>query len=62
MVPDPRSRAWQKKQLEKVMRRIRENAVGRADYSTGDFVEDVKRVCARKAVPFDNDLFNELTE
>ncbi len=42
------------------MRRIRDNAVGRADYSTSDFVEDVKRACAREAVLFDNDMLNEL--
>lgn len=59
-LPDPRSRAWQKTQLEKVVRRVRDSAVGRADYSPGDFVEDVKRACAREDVPFDNDLFSEL--
>ncbi len=58
--PDPRSRAWQKKQLGKIVRRIREVSVGRADYSAGDFIEDVKRACARGCVAFDNDLFNEL--
>ncbi len=57
---NPRSRAWRKKQIEKIARRIRDNAVGRADYSTSDFIEDVKRACAREAVPFDNDMFNEL--
>jgi hypothetical protein len=50
---DPGNRAWRKKQLGKIVRRIRENAVGRADYSASDFVEDVKRACAREAVPFD---------
>ncbi len=30
------------------------------DYSTSDFVEDVKRACAREAVHFDNDMFQEL--
>ncbi len=59
-VTDPRNRAWQKKQLAKIVRRIREIAVGRTDYSMGDFAEDVKRACAREAVPFDNDIFNEL--
>jgi hypothetical protein len=59
-LPDPGNRAWRKKQLAKIIRRIQENAVGRADYSAGDFVEDVKRACAREAVPFDNDIFNEL--
>jgi hypothetical protein len=58
--PDSGNRAWRKKQLDKIVRRIQENAVGRADYSTGDFVEDVKRACARETVPFDNDIFNEL--
>ncbi len=57
---NPRSRAWRKKQLEKVVRRIRDNAVGCADYSTSDFVEDVKCACAREAVLFDNDIFNEI--
>ena len=57
----PRNRAWQKKQLEKIVRRIRDNSVGRANYSTSDFVEDVKCACARESVPFDNDIFNELT-
>ena len=57
---NPRSRAWRKKQLERIVRRIRDNAVGSDDYSTGDFLEDVKRACAREGVPFDNDLYNEL--
>jgi hypothetical protein len=59
-VPDRRSRVWRKKQFEKIVLRIRDNAVGRADYSRIDFLEDVKRACAREGVPFDDDLFNEL--
>jgi GTP cyclohydrolase FolE2 len=59
-LPDSGNRAWRKKQLEKIVRRIRENAVGRTDYSAGDLVEDVKRACAREAVAFDNDIFDEL--
>ncbi len=59
-VPDPRNRAWQKKQLEKIVRRIRDNSVGREGYSRIDFVEDVKCACAREGVAFDHDLFNEL--
>src|SRR5439155_15300337 len=39
---DPRNRVWQKKQLEKIVRRIRDNTVGSADYSRTDFTEDVK--------------------
>jgi hypothetical protein len=31
-----------------------------ASYSMSDFVEDVKRNCAREDVMLDNDLFNEL--
>lgn len=57
----PRNRAWQKKQLEKIVRRLRHNSVGRADYSTVDFVEDVKCACARESIAFDNDIFTELT-
>ena len=59
-VPDPRNRAWQKKQLGKIVARIHENAVGRAGYSSIDLLEDVKCACAREAVLFDDDLYNEL--
>ena len=59
-LPEPCNRAWQKKQLEKVVRRIRDSSVGRAGYSGVDFVDDVKCMCAREGVPFDNDIFNEL--
>jgi DNA-binding Lrp family transcriptional regulator len=31
-LPDPLNRAWHKKQLEKVVRRVRDNAVGRGGY------------------------------
>ncbi len=57
----PHNRARQKKLLRNIVQRIRDNAVGRADYSTSDFIEDVKCACARESVPFDNDLFNDLT-
>ena len=56
----PRNRAQQKKQLEKIVRRIRDNSIGRTDYSTGDFIGDVKCACARERILFDNDLFNQL--
>jgi hypothetical protein len=58
--PDPRNRAWQKKRLEKIVHKVRDISVGRANYSTADFVEDVKCSCAREGVVFENDLFNEL--
>src|SRR5206468_2858487 len=56
----PHNRAWQKKQLEKIVRRTRDSSVGRAGYSGTDFLEDVKCACAREGLPFDNDIFNEL--
>jgi hypothetical protein len=59
-VPDGRQRAWQKKQLKDVVSRIRENSVGRADYSAIDFREDVKCACVREGVVFNDDLYNEL--
>jgi hypothetical protein len=59
-IPDLRNRAWQKKRLEKIVRRIRDGTVGRADYSAIDFLEDVKCACAREGVRFDDDIFNEL--
>jgi hypothetical protein len=58
--PDPRNRSWQKKRLEKIVHKIRDISVGRANYSMADFVEDVKCNCAREGVVFENDLFNEL--
>ncbi len=33
---------------------------GLAGYSTGDFIEDDKRACARETITFDNDIFNDL--
>jgi hypothetical protein len=58
--PDPRNRAWQRKRLEKIVHRIRDNSVGRSGYSIADFVEDVKCTCGREGVQFNNDIFNEL--
>ncbi len=59
-LPDPRNRARQKKQLGNLVRRIRDNSVGRADYSEIDFLEEVKCACAREGIIFDDDIFNEL--
>jgi hypothetical protein len=58
--PDRYNRAWQKKQLGSIVRRIRDSARGRGKYSEIDFVEDVKCACAREGVIFENDLYNEL--
>jgi hypothetical protein len=59
-IPDPRNRAWQKKQLEKIVRRIRDSTVGHDRYAAIDFLEDVKCACAREGVRFDDDIFNGL--
>jgi hypothetical protein len=59
-IPDSRNRVWKKKQLEKIVRRIRDSTVGHAGYSAIDFLEDVKCACAREGVRFDDDIFNEL--
>jgi hypothetical protein len=61
-IPDQRRRAWHKKQFEEIVYRLRENAAGRADYTSIDFLEDVKCACAREGVVFDNDLFNDLVK
>jgi hypothetical protein len=58
--PDLRNRAFQKKRLEKIVRRVRESHIGKANYSSIDFVADVKAACAQESLQFDNDLFNEL--
>jgi len=59
-IPDPRNRVRQKKQLGNIVRLIRDNSVGRANYSEIDFREDVKCACAREGVVFDNDIYDEL--
>jgi hypothetical protein len=59
---DPRNRARQKKQLGNIVRKIRDNSVGRAEYSEIDFREDVKHACAREGVVFNDDIFNELAD
>ncbi len=52
------NRAWQKKQFERIVHRVRDCSVGQAGKSTIDFLEDVK--CAREGVVFDDDIYNEL--
>jgi hypothetical protein len=58
-IHDPRNRAWRKKKLERIVRRIRDRYVG-TGCSAIDFLEDVKCACAQEDVEFDNDLYNEL--
>jgi hypothetical protein len=57
---DPRNGQQQKRALTKIMKRIRDLHVGAHNYSIVDFVDDVKRACAREDVVFDNDVFNSL--
>jgi len=59
-VPDGRQGAWQIKQLQGIVARIRDNSVGRADYTAIDFREDVKCACAREGVIFNDDIYNKL--
>jgi hypothetical protein len=60
LAPQPRNHPWQKKRLEKIVHRIRDNGIGRGKFSMADFVEDVKCTCAREGVELKNDIFNEL--
>jgi hypothetical protein len=59
-LPDGRNRAWQKKQLEKIIVRVRDCSIGRAEYSSADFREDVKCACVQEGVVFNDDIYNEL--
>jgi hypothetical protein len=56
-VSNDRNRAWQKKQLESIMRKIRDNSVGCAGYSGIDRLEDVK--CAWEGIISDGDIYND---
>jgi hypothetical protein len=58
--PDPRNRAYHKRQLAQIVSRVRDNSVGRTNHSGPDFLEDVKLACAREGVVFVNDIYNEL--
>ena len=58
----PCNRARQRMQFETIVRRVRDNSVGRPDYSHIDFLEDVKCACAREAIAFDHDFYNELVD
>jgi DNA-binding Lrp family transcriptional regulator len=57
---DPSNSQSQKRELTRIMRRVRELKIGGQNYSMVDFVDDVKCACAREGVTFDNDWFNSL--
>jgi hypothetical protein len=49
-----------KRALATIVKRVRDNHVGRANYSVADLVHDVKSACVREGVVFENDVFNEI--
>ena len=57
---NPRNQSQQRKSLERIIRRIREIHIGRADYSLSDFTYDVKAACVREGVIFHHDEYNRL--
>jgi DNA-binding Lrp family transcriptional regulator len=57
---DPGNRQFQRRALAKIVKRVRDLRVGAHNYGIADFVFDVKEVCAREGVIFDNDMFNSL--
>ena len=56
----PSSVQRQKKGLTEIIQRVRDLQIGAHNYTTADFVFDVKRACAREGVIFDNGLFNSI--
>jgi hypothetical protein len=53
------TRAAHKRNLEKIIGRIRANRAG-ARATLADLIEDIKRACARDNVIYNNDLVNEI--
>jgi hypothetical protein len=49
-----------KRALAAIVKRVRDNHVGRANYGMPDLVYDVKSACVRENVVFENDVFNEI--
>lgn len=54
-----RSRAAQKRNLEKIVERIRQSHVGSRTLIS-DLIEEIKRACIRDNVSYNNDLVNEI--
>ncbi len=57
---DQRTMTGRRKAFATIIKRVRENHVGLANYGVADFVFDVKAACIREGVIFDNDLFNDI--
>lgn len=54
-----RSRAAQKRSLERIVERIRQNRVGGRS-ALADLIEEIKRTCVRDNIIYNNDLVNEI--
>jgi hypothetical protein len=59
---DSKTIGARRKALAAIVKAVRENHVGLANYGVSDFVYDVKAACARSGVVFDNDLFNAVVK
>jgi DNA-binding Lrp family transcriptional regulator len=59
---DSKTIGARRKALAAIVKTVRDNHVGHANYSMSDFVYDVKAACARSGVMFDNDLFNAVVK
>jgi hypothetical protein len=59
MEDNQRTRAAQKRSLERIITRIRQNRTG-SRATLADLIEDIKRACARDNVTYNNDLVNEI--
>ena len=57
---DARTQSQLKKSLARIIRRVRENHTGLANYSLADFTYDVKAACVREGIIFDHDEYNRL--
>jgi hypothetical protein len=63
MNPKSQTRGQQKKALEQILQRVRTAHAGSNEKLTiADLTYDVKDLCAREGVVFDNDLFNEVLD
>jgi helix-turn-helix protein len=59
---DSKTIGARRKALAAIVKTVRDNHVGLANYGMSDFVYDVKAACARSGVVFDNDLFNAVVK
>lgn len=55
-----RTRAAQKRNLERIIERVRQNKTGTTRASIGELIDEIKRACIRDNVIYNNDLVNEI--